>query len=1066
MHTDLMDTVEKPFDVIVVGAGPAGSTAAYYLAKGTGSASGRRVALLEKATFPRDKYCGDAWCAPALDILEDMGVLQKLAAEGLVRNTVSGGFVSPSGESYVATGEGGTAPGTRCYAIKRIVCDERIARRAAEAGAQLVENAAVASVKLDDDGLWTVACEDGRRFRATMLVAADGATSRIARSLGVVTTAPDAVASRQYVKGGTHNFKSDGILLYPTFIAPGYVALYRHHDDDIDLGTYLVPGGPVTAERFAEVYETQVLNDPYIRQALGPRAEFRERVHVGVLRTGGVPRSTARQFMAVGDAAGQTDPLTGEGIHTGMIGGKLAAETIHELFAKNDFSESACAAYHTRWMAAFGTDFATSAQGARIVEKLPLVLDAANVVAQRKGQSFMAEFGAAMTGVKPKSTFMQRGVAIPMGMEVVRQFVLQKILHTQPASAEAYRARALEDTTRPTAFQNSALVDRAVGRTALEGAPPKPTPSALAEIFRHAGNDPAARRVLVLYGSEYGFAKELARTLCEKLATVQVGGDGPPLSPRCVNMAHHQIVDWSVATTCLAICSTAGDGVPPAAARSFFQSLEHPSADLSKVRYAVLALGDLTYPQFCRAGRTLDERFRERRATALLPRVDVDREDPRVVREWLDRAGATLADPATWRGCAAEPAEDTLRARARDHFASQAGKVEKPTEEHPFMARLVAKKQLTKIVESYDEEVLYLEFDVTDENQGGLPAVTWEPGDALGVVPLNAPDEVDAVLAGLQRDGNEAVDLPKGKGRTTLREALFRHLDIKKVSPDVVEAIFDAATAPEEKERAATLRQGGTATYRTERELQDILRDFPSAGPALPTAKLLGLLGEIQPRFYSISSSQEVNPTRLSLTVAIVRYELLGRPRRGLTTCYLSERVSVGDRVAIFTESHPMFRLPPPESGRSCVMVGAGCGIAPYRGFMEELERRANQGAPRTEPNLLFFGCRHAARDYLYPEELKQWETKNLLRVVTAFSRDQAQKVYVQDRMREHGAHLWKMMEAGDYFYICGDASRMAGDVEKAMRDIIIQQGGKSPEEADMYLMMMANEGRFEKDVW
>lgn len=1066
MHTDAMETVDTPFDVIVAGAGPAGSTAAYYLAKGIGSSPGRRVALLEKATFPRDKYCGDAWCAPALDILEDMGVLQKLQAENLVRNTVSGGFVSPSGESYVATGEGGAAPGTRCFAIKRIICDERIARRAAEAGAQLIENAAVASVKLEDDGLWTVSCDDGRRFRAKMLVAADGATSQIARSLGVVTTPPDGLASRQYVKGGTHNFKSDGVLFYPTYIAPGYVALYRHYDDDIDLGTYLIPGGPVSPERFAEMYENEVQNDPYIRQALGPRAEFRERVRVGVLRTGGALRSTARQFMAVGDAAGQTDPLTGEGIHTGMIGGKLAAQTIHELFAKGDFSEGACATYHERWMAAFGKDFGASAQGARIVQRLPLVLDAANVVAQRKGQSFMAEFGAAMTGVKPKSTFMQRGVAVPMGIEVVRQFLVQKVLHTQAASAEAYRARAAESSTRPTAFQNSCLIDAQAGRLCLEAGTGRAQRRALAEVLRHAGTDPAARRVVVLYGTEYGFARELAQTLCEALAGVKVGGDGPPLSPRCVNMADYTIVDWATTTTTLAICSTAGDGVAPYTARSFFQFLESPTCDLSKLRYAVLALGDRTYPHFCRAGRTLDERLRERRATALLPRVDVDKEDAAVVRQWVADVCAKLGAAAAWSGCPAEPREDALRERAREHFAQQGEKVEKPSEEHPFMARLVAKRQLTKIVEAYDEETLYLEFDVSDENQGGLPGLSWEPGDALGVLPLNAPDEVDAVIAGLQRSGDEPVELPKGKGRTTLREALTRHLDIKKVSPDVVDALLQASTAPDEQERVAALRKDGTATYRTERELQDVLRDFPSAGRAIATDKLIKLLGFIQPRFYSISSAQSVNPTRLSLTVAIVRYELLGRKRTGLTTCYLADRVAEGDRVAVYTESHPMFRLPPAESGKACVMVGAGCGIAPYRGFLEELEARTQGGAPMTETSLLFFGCRHQARDFLYPDELSRWESKGLVRVVTAFSRDQKDKIYVQDRMREHGPQLWKLMESGHYFYICGDASRMAGDVESAMRDIIVKQGGKTPEEADMYLMMMANEGRFEKDVW
>jgi len=450
----------EPYEVIVVGAGPAGATTAYYLAVGVGQGGGKRVALLEKASFPRDKYCGDAWCAPALDILEDMGVLQQLEAEGLIRDTTSGGFISPSGESYVSSGEGGGAPGIRCYAIKRIICDERIARRAAAAGVELYENANVAGATLEADDLWTVRCHDGRQLRAKMLVAADGANSRLARALGVVTTPPQAVASRQYVRGGTHNFKSGGVLFYPRYILPGYVALFRHYNDDIDVGCYVIPGGAVTKDRLVDVYENDIKKDPFIQRALGPRAEVLEPVRIAPIRLGGEARSMARQFMAVGDAAGQTDPLTGEGIHTGMIGGKLAAQTIHELFASGDFSERACHAYHRRWMAAFGRDFRASAAGARMIYRLPLLLDAANVVAQRKGGAFMAEFGAAMTGVKPKTTFLKPGVALPMALEVLRQILKQKVLSSSSHAADSYKARALEDTPRLTAFQCGGLLDR------------------------------------------------------------------------------------------------------------------------------------------------------------------------------------------------------------------------------------------------------------------------------------------------------------------------------------------------------------------------------------------------------------------------------------------------------------------------------------------------------------------------------------------------------------------------------------------------------------------------------
>jgi geranylgeranyl reductase family protein len=383
------------YDVAIAGAGPAGATAAYFLAK-----RGKRVALLEKAFFPRDKRCGDAWCEPALDILEEMGVLEDLIAADAVQFVRSGGLVSPGGLSFVSPDEGDRPSAPRVAAIRRKVCDERIARAAEGAGAELFEGAAVVGATLGEN--WTIRCKDDRRFTARCLVAADGANSKVARMLGVVNTGATSAASRQYIKGGTHNFASDGVLLYPPYAIPGYVAFFRHSNGDIDLGCYLLPSGKVPPTKLKALLRTEVASDPFVRAVLGDHAEPLEPPGISPLRLGGEPRTTGERFIVLGDAAGQTDPLTGEGIHTAMVAAKLAAEVLHQAFAEGDLSARRLAVYHAAWMNAFGRDFPISAAAGRAVSRFPVLLDIAAVAAQRHGAGFMDSFGAAMTGVKPR----------------------------------------------------------------------------------------------------------------------------------------------------------------------------------------------------------------------------------------------------------------------------------------------------------------------------------------------------------------------------------------------------------------------------------------------------------------------------------------------------------------------------------------------------------------------------------------------------------------------------------------------------------------------------------------
>lgn len=409
-----MKSGEPLYDVVIAGAGPAGATAAYFLAR-----SGKRVALLEKARFPRDKRCGDAWCEPALELLEEMGVLAELVDEGEVQWVNSGGLVSPSGLSFVSPDEGSRLGAPRVAAIRRMICDERIAGAAQRAGADLHENASVVETRLDE--VWTIRCKDGRLFSGRSLIAADGAKSQIARKLGVVTTGANSAASRQYIQGGTHHFASDGVLLYPPYVVPGYVALFRHANGDIDLGCYLLPGGKTPPTQLRSLLKSEVAADPFVRAVLGDRAHPLEPPGISPLRLGGERKTYGDRLLVIGDAAGQTDPLTGEGIHTAMVAAKIAAGVLGDAFDRGDLSAKRLAGYQRAWMQEFGRDFAISAAAGRAIHRFPMLLDTAALAAQKRGASFMDQFGAAMTGVKPKSSFLLPRMAWPLASALLKR---------------------------------------------------------------------------------------------------------------------------------------------------------------------------------------------------------------------------------------------------------------------------------------------------------------------------------------------------------------------------------------------------------------------------------------------------------------------------------------------------------------------------------------------------------------------------------------------------------------------------------------------------------------------
>uniref|UniRef100_A0A7S1SI38 FAD-binding domain-containing protein n=1 Tax=Tetraselmis chuii TaxID=63592 RepID=A0A7S1SI38_9CHLO len=416
---------------VVVGAGPSGSTAAFYLAK-----AGVKVALCEKEKFPRDKICGDALCTPSHPILQDMGVMQEMFEKGLARPADAGGFVSPSGLCYIGASKKKLGRAA-CFACKRLHIDEAMAKSAERQGADLMEEFEVTGASFDEkNGLWTVNAASGKSVKARMLVCCDGATSRLATSLGYCTEPPKGVCSRSYVEGGTHNTDFDGVCFYPRESLPGYCAIFRETGDDLNLCYYLIPQGEgegqcgsVKESDLPRLHNDAIKYDPFISQALGPSAKV-GRMRAASLRLGcqGIKSTYGDHIMICGDAAGHIDPVTGEGIHTGMMAAKAAAETICSMVDTGDFSAASCQPYYDKWMGAFGYDFGMSRAACRLMYKFPVLLDACANEMQVQGDAMMSKWAEVMTNMRPKSYFLRPDVGIPLGFATVRELVHQYIL--------------------------------------------------------------------------------------------------------------------------------------------------------------------------------------------------------------------------------------------------------------------------------------------------------------------------------------------------------------------------------------------------------------------------------------------------------------------------------------------------------------------------------------------------------------------------------------------------------------------------------------------------------------
>ena len=548
------------------------------------------------------------------------------------------------------------------------------------------------------------------------------------------------------------------------------------------------------------------------------------------------------------------------------------------------------------------------------------------------------------------------------------------------------------------------------------------------------GNNPATANatITLLYGSETGNSADLAKNFAVCLRAA--GHDA-----RANDMDGYKTRQLKDERCLLVIISTHGEGDPPQSALNFFEFIEGRKAPkLPGLRFGVLALGDSTYEKYCEAGKRLDRRLEELGAERLTPRIDCDVDFEGPAAQWTAAVQALLPRPETAPHAAALSVVPSAASATRTLFDKR----------NPFHAPIIENLVLTGRGSS--KETRHIEFSLEDSG------LSYQPGDALGLLPLNDVDTVEAILAQTDLDGDAKVHTRNGEAR--LAEILLSDFEVQAATPRFLESWARLSGAQELLRLAAPENAAERNVYLHGHHVLDIVRAYPV--PGIAATDLLAGLRPLQPRLYSIASSLAAAPEEVHLTVATVRYDLHGEPRNGVTSGYLARLGEAGSTLPVYVQANPHFRLP--DDDVAIIMIGAGTGIAPYRAFLQEREVRGSTGK-----SWLIFGERNFRTDFLYQTEWQGYLHDGLLnRMDVAFSRDKGEKVYVQHRLREKASALFAWLEEGAHVYVCGDAANLAPDVHAALLAVIQEQGHLGPEAAEDYLRTLQRDHRYQRDVY
>jgi len=564
-----------------------------------------------------------------------------------------------------------------------------------------------------------------------------------------------------------------------------------------------------------------------------------------------------------------------------------------------------------------------------------------------------------------------------------------------------------------------------------------------------AADPPPSLKIAVLYASQSGTAEGLARKLAKEL---KAKGHIATL----VSLEGYPSAALLAERYAVILASTYGEGDAPDAVQPFYEQLclEHfPCCE--NLSYSVLALGDSNYEQFCKFGTDLDNKLAALGGTRICDRVNCDVDPGEPFARWKASLFANLDDIVATRPARTAPSTSIAVLPAPDPSTSveeEDESIPTPalTRDNPFFAPLVEKRALTHDVSS--KLTMHMAFNISGSH------VHYEAGDACGVIPQNDIRLVHEILCALNFSGQVPVQLPKA-GSTTLHDALLHHLQITRLTRKMIEAYATIGRCQTLFSLLVPEQQAHLEKYTYDRGLIDLLHDYP--GVLHDPADLVAMLPKLAPRLYSISSSPLAHAGEIHTTVAVVRYRSHNRERGGVCSTLLAERTPTGERLPIYIQPNKRFRLPK-EPEAPIIMIGPGTGIAPFRAFLHE--RRALGSSGR---NWLFFGERSAATDFLYREELETMQKdRHLTRLDLAFSRDQDRKVYVQDRMIEQASLFWSWLQDGASIYVCGDASRMARDVDATLHTIVEQQGHMDYDSARDFVQALKDQQRYHRDVY